>query len=73
MPEGGTGAGGPPDGDAGPDARGAGRLELHSVVVSYEEGPDRCTVYPRRDRCVERTTEWLSADVCAFVDLRSME
>jgi hypothetical protein len=48
------------------DAR---RFDLHSVVVSYEGSPDRCTVYPRRRRCIERTTEWLTADFASFVDL----
>jgi hypothetical protein len=42
---------------------------LHSVVVSYEDRPDRCTVYPRRGQCTERTTEWLSGDHAAFEDL----
>jgi hypothetical protein len=53
----------------GPGDPGGRQFELHSVVVSYEDGPDRCTLYPRRDRCVERTSEWLSADLCAFVSL----
>jgi hypothetical protein len=69
MPGSGTGV--PPGGGA--DAEGERRPELHSVVVSYEDGPDRCTVYPRRDCCAARTTEWLSADVGAFVDLREVE
>lgn len=47
-------------------------LELHSVVVTYEDGPDRCTVYPRRDRCLERVEAWISADLDAFVGLREM-
>ena len=45
---------------------------LHGVVVTYEDGPDRCTVYPRRNRCLERVEAWLSADLDAFVDLREM-
>jgi hypothetical protein len=51
------------------DTREGREFQLHSVVVSYEEGPDRCTIYPRRRRCSERTTEWLSGDHAAFVDL----
>jgi hypothetical protein len=53
----------------GTDEEGDRGFALHSVVVNYEGAPDRCTVYPRRDRCLERTTEWLSADLDAFVDL----
>lgn len=58
-----AGRGGRRRGDAGRS------FDLHSIVVNYEDGADRCTVYPSRDRCVERTTEWLSADADAFVDL----
>lgn len=47
-------------------------FELHSVVVSYEDGPDRCTVYPRRDRCLERVEAWISADLDSFVGLKEM-
>lgn len=43
--------------------------DLHSVVVQYDDAPDRCTVYPRRDRCVDRMAAWLSADLDAFVGL----
>ena len=58
-------------GDA--DAAADGRMyELHSVVVRYEGRPDRCTVYPRRDSCQERTAAWFSADFDAFVPLDSM-
>lgn len=58
-------------GDA--DAAADGRTdELHSIVVRYEGRPDRCTVYPRRDSCQERTAAWLSADFDAFVPLDSM-
>jgi hypothetical protein len=42
---------------------------LHGVVVGYEGVADRCTIYPRGRHCIDRTTEWLSADVSAFVDL----
>ena len=54
---------------AGGDAR---TYDLHSVVVRYEGRPDRCTVYPRRDSCQERTAAWLSADFDAFVPLDAM-
>jgi hypothetical protein len=56
-------------GSRGPESLDARRFDLHSVVVGYEDSPDRCTVYPRRRRCVERTTEWFTADFGAFVDL----
>ncbi|MUV56434.1 hypothetical protein SAMN04487947_1757 [Halogeometricum rufum] len=46
--------------------------ELHSVVVQYDGEPDRCTVYPRRDRCLDRMAAWLSADLDAFVGLEEM-
>jgi hypothetical protein len=58
-----------PGGTGGETTDADGSFDLHSIVVRYEDGPDRCTVYPSRDRCVERTTEWLSADADAFVDL----
>lgn len=44
-------------------------FDLHSVVVSYEDMPDRCTMYPRRKSCRERLESWLTADHSAFVDL----
>ena len=44
-------------------------FELHSVVVSYENGSDECTIYPRRRNQDEQTTMWLSADLDCFVDL----
>jgi len=70
-----------PDVDAGGGALDQGTggsadgrtYDLHSVVVSYEDGADRCTIYPRRRQCIERTTEWLSADLAAFVDLADWE
>ncbi|QCC48198.1 DUF7511 domain-containing protein [Halobellus limi] len=48
------------------------RFELRSVVVRYEERPDRCTIYPRRESCCERIEAWLSADADAFVALDDM-
>jgi hypothetical protein len=47
-------------------------FDLHSVVVSYATGPDRCTIYPRRESARDRTTSWLSADLDAFVGLEEM-
>jgi len=47
-------------------------FELRSVVVRYEERPDRCTIYPRRESCCEHVDAWLSADADAFVPLEDM-
>lgn len=46
-----------------------GDAVLRSVVVNYESGPDRRTVYPAGVPDHERLTRWLSADDDAFVDL----
>ncbi|MFC4356498.1 hypothetical protein ACFO0N_00880 [Halobium salinum] len=51
------------------DDRTGRSFALHSVVVKYEDGPDRCTIYRRADSRMDRTTRWLSADQEAFVDL----
>ena len=55
--------------ERGMDTRSGRDFELHSVVVSYKDGPDRVTLYPRTRNCYERTTTWLSADLDVFVDL----
>jgi hypothetical protein len=46
-------------------------VELRSVVVNYEQQPDRRTVYPDGLCSAERMATWLSADAAAFVDLES--
>jgi hypothetical protein len=43
--------------------------DLESIVVRYEDRPDRCTITPRECPDAERLTTWLSADVGAVVDL----
>ena len=48
------------------------RFGLHSVVVSYDGRPDRCTIYPRGRRPEARVTTWFSADLGAFVGLEEM-
>ncbi|MFB6129492.1 MAG: hypothetical protein ABEJ28_01570 [Salinigranum sp.] len=48
------------------------RFDLHGVVVTYEDGPDRCTIYPRGTRPQNRTSTWLTADASAFVELERM-
>ncbi|WP_226479814.1 DUF7511 domain-containing protein [Natrinema amylolyticum] len=44
-------------------------LDLESIIVRYEDRPDRCTITPRECSDSERITTWLSADVGAIVDL----
>ena len=48
--------------DPSPDA-------LEAVVVRYETGADRCTIFPRECVDEKKLTTWLSADLSAFVDL----
>ncbi|WP_425504729.1 DUF7511 domain-containing protein [Salinigranum marinum] len=48
------------------------RFDLHGVVVSDENGPDRCTIYRRGRSRHDRLETWLSADATAFVSLREM-
>jgi hypothetical protein len=63
----------PIDGSATPEADGRDpEIGLRSVVVRYESRPDRCTIYPRRDRCCEHVDAWLSADADAFVPLEAI-
>ncbi|GAB3665512.1 DUF7511 domain-containing protein [Halopiger thermotolerans] len=47
-------------------------IDLESIVVRYEDRPDRCTITPRECADSDRLTTWLSADVDAFVDLDRM-
>ncbi|SFL16331.1 hypothetical protein SAMN04487950_2818 [Halogranum rubrum] len=44
-------------------------FELHSVLVSYEDAPDECTIYPRERSHHDRTSVWLTAPAASFVDL----
>ena len=46
-------------------------IELSSVVVDYEDRPNRRTVYPDGLSSVERMSTWLTADDAVFVDLES--
>ncbi|UHQ96055.1 DUF7511 domain-containing protein [Natrinema halophilum] len=45
------------------------KTDLESVVVRYEDRPNRCTIVPRECPEAERVTTWLTADARAFVDL----
>ena len=47
-------------------------FDLHGVVVAYEDGPDRCTIYPRYLSATERLCSWITADADAFVELERM-
>jgi hypothetical protein len=44
-------------------------FELRSVVVDYEVGSNRCTLYPVDVTDEERLTHWLTADEDAFAAL----
>ncbi|QLK26870.1 hypothetical protein HYG81_04465 [Natrinema zhouii] len=46
---------------------------LESIVVRYEDRPDRCTIAPRECSEIDQLTTWLSADVGAFVELADMQ
>ncbi|WP_128476037.1 DUF7511 domain-containing protein [Halorussus pelagicus] len=46
-------------------------IALRSVVVEYEDRPDRRTVYPAGVSEMERMSSWLTADDDAFVDLEA--
>lgn len=54
------------DGHAPPSS---GTEGLRSVLVRYESGADRRTLYPDEADEYERMTRWISADDGAFVDL----
>lgn len=44
---------------------------LDSVVVSYDDRPDRRTIYPEGASGVERMSTWLTANDAGFVALES--
>ncbi|EMA44650.1 DUF7511 domain-containing protein [Halobiforma nitratireducens] len=45
------------------------RSGLESIVVRYEDEPDRCTITPRSCGTGDRLTTWLSVNVTAVVEL----
>ena len=51
------------------DAVAAPDVALDTVVVRYETGPDRRTVYPADADDFERLTRWFTANDDAFVRL----
>lgn len=46
-------------------------IGLSSVIVGYDDKPDRRTVYPEQTSGVERMSTWLTADDAGFVELES--
>lgn len=60
-----------PDRNCPDDAAVADRpaRRLRSVVVEYDERPDRRTVYPDGLSSFERMSAWLTANDAAFVGL----
>jgi len=44
-------------------------LALESIVVRYDDRPDRCTIAPKTRTDENALTAWLTADRSAFVDL----
>jgi len=48
-------------------------VELSLTVVRYEDGPDRCTVYPPNATGDAQLSTWLSVDYEAVVDLATMQ
>ncbi|MFC6768595.1 DUF7511 domain-containing protein [Natrinema soli] len=46
---------------------------LESIVVRYEDRPDRCTIAPRECSEEDQLTTWISANVRTFVDLADMQ
>jgi len=46
--------------------------QLRHDVVTYSDGPDRCTIYPPDATGVVRMSTWLTADRDAFVDLATV-
>ena len=51
--------------DTGPES-------LASTLVTYADGPDRRTVFPRGLSSVARMSIWFTADDDAFLDLDEM-
>ncbi|WP_135824483.1 DUF7511 domain-containing protein [Halorussus ruber] len=47
-------------------------IELDSVVVNYDDRPDRRTIYPAEASGVERMSAWITADDDGFVDPDAM-
>lgn len=49
------------------------RLEsLEATVVTYDDAPDECTIYPRVAPETYRTTAWITATEGAFCEILEM-
>jgi hypothetical protein len=46
---------------------------LTAEVVSYDDAPSECTIYPEGVSKAERTTTWITARGDAFCSLQSRE
>ncbi len=56
--------------EASKERRGTG--DLRHEIVSYPDGPDRCTIFPPDATGVTRMSTWLTANCDAVVDLASV-
>jgi hypothetical protein len=45
--------------------------QFAATVVSREDGPDKCTIYPADVGETGRTTRWITAESSAFCSLRA--
>lgn len=52
---------------------GDGGIRLRAEVVSYDDAPSECTLYPDDVPEAERTTTWITAQGDAFCPLTSWE
>ena len=50
----------------------AARDVYAAVVVSSDDGPDECTIFPLVATEAERVTTWVSAEADSFVSLAAM-
>jgi len=46
---------------------------LTAEIVSYDDGPDECTIYPEDVSDEQRTTAWITARGDAFCSVSSRE
>lgn len=57
---------------ADPDADGPTPHPFASVVVSHDDGPDECTVYPVDVTEDELLTRWITAEEGSYVSVHRM-
>ena len=53
-----------------PEAQPSFRL-FQSKVVTYDDAPDECTIYPKRVREDRKTTAWITAREGSFCAVQS--